>query len=54
MTVTGPPATPIAGAPDCPNPQWTEAITDVAFTSATIRLFQDSNLNGVFDPVNSC
>jgi hypothetical protein len=25
--ITTPPATPIAGAPDCPNPQWTEDIT---------------------------
>jgi hypothetical protein len=41
MTETDPPVTPIAGAPDCPNPQWTEDITGVAFTSATIRLFQD-------------
>jgi hypothetical protein len=40
-TETDPPVTPIAGAPDCPNPNWTEAITGVAFTSATIRLFQD-------------
>jgi hypothetical protein len=49
-TVTDAPETPIAGAPDCPNPQWTENITDMAFTSATITLFQDSNENGVFDP----
>jgi hypothetical protein len=49
-TETDPPVTPIAGARDCPNPQWTEDITDMAFTSATIRLFQDSNQNGVFDP----
>jgi len=41
MTTTDPPVTPIAGAPDCPNPNWTEDITGVAFTSATIRLFQD-------------
>jgi hypothetical protein len=40
-TTTDEPVTPIPGAPDCPNPQWTEDITDVAFTSATIRLFQD-------------
>lgn len=40
-TETDPPVTPIAGAPDCPNPNWTEDITGVAFTSATIRLFQD-------------
>jgi hypothetical protein len=48
-TTTNPPVTPVAGAPDCPNPQWTENITDMAFTSATIRLFQDSNENGTFD-----
>ena len=45
-TTTSPPPTPILGAPDCPNPQWTENITDMAFTSATIKLFQDSNEDG--------
>jgi len=34
------PSSTIAGAPDCPNPQWTEAITDLAFTSATITIEQ--------------
>lgn len=34
------PATPIAGAPDCPNPNWTEAITDMKFSSATIAIEQ--------------
>jgi hypothetical protein len=48
-TTTDAPVTPIPGAPDCPNPRWTEAITDMAFTSATIRLFQDSNGNGTFE-----
>ena len=48
-TLTDAPVTPIPGAPDCPNPQWTENITDVAFTSATIQLFQDANANGVFE-----
>jgi hypothetical protein len=48
-TVTNPPTTPILGAPDCPNPHWTEDITDLAFTSATITVFQDSNANGIFE-----
>jgi hypothetical protein len=37
---TDPPVTPIAGAPDCPNPNWTEDITDMAFTSATVTVEQ--------------
>jgi hypothetical protein len=37
---TQPPPTPIPGAPDCPNPRWTEAITDLAFTSAVITVTQ--------------
>jgi hypothetical protein len=49
-TVTNAPVSPIAGAPDCPNSSWTENITDMAFTSATITVFQDSNANGVFEP----
>ena len=47
-TTTNAPETPIPGAPDCPNPQWTENITDMAFTSATIKLFQDQNADGDF------
>jgi hypothetical protein len=47
-TTTNAPVTPIPGAPDCPNPQWTENITDMAFTSATIKLFQDQNADGDF------
>ncbi len=37
---TNPPTTPILGAPDCPNPNWTEDITDLAFTAATITVEQ--------------
>lgn len=37
---TNSPITPIPGAPDCPNPNWTEDITDMAFTSATITVDQ--------------
>jgi len=48
-TVTGTPVTQIQGAPSCPNPNWTENITDVASTSATIQLFQDTNGDGVFE-----
>jgi hypothetical protein len=40
-TTTDEPETPVPGAPGCPNSNWTEDITDVAFTSATIRVFQD-------------
>jgi hypothetical protein len=34
------PATPIPGAPGCPNPNWTENITDLSFTNATIIVQQ--------------
>ncbi len=39
VTTEGP-VTPVPGAPDCPNRQWTEDITDVEFTSATITVEQ--------------
>lgn len=37
---TVPPVTIIAGAPDCPNTNWTEKITDLSFTSAVITIEQ--------------
>src|SRR6266496_2014657 len=48
-TTTEAPTSPIPGAPDCPNPMWTETITDMAFLTATITVFQDSNGNGIFE-----
>jgi hypothetical protein len=38
--VTGAPEPIIAGAPDCPNANWTETIEDLAFTSAVITVEQ--------------
>ena len=37
---TAAPASPIPGAPGCPNRKWTQAITDVVFYSATIVVIQ--------------
>jgi hypothetical protein len=34
------PATVIPSAPDCPNPQWTERIEDLKFTSAVLTIQQ--------------
>lgn len=39
VTTVAPPSI-IPGAPDCPNTNWTEAITDLAFTSAVITVEQ--------------
>jgi hypothetical protein len=38
------PPTTIAGAPGCPNPQWTETIEDLAFTSAVITVQQGTGM----------
>lgn len=38
--LTNEPDSPIPGAPDCPNPNWSENITDLGFTSATIVVEQ--------------
>ncbi len=48
-TTTNAPVTPIPGAPGCPNPNWTETIDEIAFTSATIKLSQDQDANGSFE-----
>jgi hypothetical protein len=37
--------TPTAPPGSCPNPMWTATVTDVAFTTATVSLFEDSNLS---------
>jgi hypothetical protein len=37
---TNPPTSPIAGAPDCPNSNWTETIDDLLFTSASMVVQQ--------------
>jgi hypothetical protein len=43
VTTNGP-TTPIPGAPGCPNPNWSENITDLAFTSATITIEQPAGV----------
>ena len=48
----------IAGAPGCPNPQWTERIVDVAFTSATLTVEQPAavvvlQLSCTFNPATA-
>jgi hypothetical protein len=39
VTTTAP-TTPIPGAPGCPNPQWTESITDLSFKDAKLTVEQ--------------
>jgi hypothetical protein len=36
---------PLPPTPTCPNAQWTPEIVDVAFTTATLSLFEDGNLS---------
>jgi hypothetical protein len=35
---------PLPSTPTCPNPQWTAEIVDVAFTTATLSLYEDGVL----------
>lgn len=37
---TSAPVSPVTGAPECPNRQWTKNVTDVTFTGATITVTQ--------------
>jgi hypothetical protein len=55
---TVPPNPIIAGAPDCPNTNWTETISDLAFTSAVIVVEQPEGTTVLtatcaFDPPTS-
>jgi len=49
-SITSPLTFTTAGAPDCANPNWTETvtITDVAWTSATLTLKQDTDNDGLY------
>ena len=40
VTTSAPSPNPIPGAPGCPGTSWTETITDMSFTSATITVQQ--------------
>jgi len=40
IVTSNPPPSPIAGAPNCPNTNWTETIVEMAFTRATITVDQ--------------
>jgi hypothetical protein len=45
FTVTTDSPDPLPATPTCPNEQWTPVITDVAFTEATLSLFEDDVLS---------
>jgi hypothetical protein len=45
FTVTTDDPGPLPATPTCPNAQWTPVITDVAFTTATLSLYEDGVLS---------
>jgi hypothetical protein len=45
FTITTDSPAPLPPTPTCPNDQWTAEIVDVAFTTATLSLFEDSALS---------
>jgi hypothetical protein len=45
FTVTTDAPDPLPPTPTCPNPQWTATIVDVAFTTATLSLYEDGQLS---------
>jgi hypothetical protein len=45
FTITTDSPAPLPATPTCPNPMWTPVITDVAFTNATLSLFEDGALS---------
>jgi hypothetical protein len=47
---TNPPPSEVAGAPDCPNSGWTEAINDLSFTSANIVVGSTTVASCTFSP----
>lgn len=47
LVTTNAPQTPVPGAPGCPNPNWTQDITELAFTSATITVQQPGSTGPV-------
>lgn len=44
LVTTVAPTTPIPGAPGCANPNWTQTIDDLAFTSASISVEQGGDV----------
>jgi hypothetical protein len=45
FTITTDSPAPLPATPTCPNEMWTPVITDVAFTDATLSLFEDNVLS---------